>query len=317
MQKEINEEGLVYIDGDIVTSGQAKISVFDSAFVHGDSVQEFTRTFNGKLFKLNEHITRLYKSLKNARIDFDLSPEQLKEITLRILDLNKNFIKPNGDGWIVHLISAGILPKWRKEGFEYRKNTVAIFFIPFKFKSFAKFYRTGVHAVISSIRRVHYSSIDPKMKQCSRMDLNVASREVKCMDPEAFAILLDHEGNIAEGDGQNIFIITDGVIKTPTGRNIMKGISRDTVFELAKELEITVEEVDIQPYDAYNADEAFLTATSFCILPLTKLNWINIDNGKPGPITFKLLDAWSKKVGVDIVQQALSHIEDRPMLEVR
>ena len=304
-----NKDGLVYIDGKIVPSGDAKISVFDSAFVHGDSVQEFTRTFKGELFKLDKHLDRLYKSLKSARIDIEESPEELKEITLKVLNLNRNFIGKKGDGWIVHLISAGILPKWRKEGLEYRKNTIAIFFIPFKFKSFAKFYRTGANAVISTIRRVHYSSIDPKMKQCSRMDLNLASREVQNMDPEAYVLLLDYEGNITEGDGQNIFIVSNGVLKTPTARNIMKGISRDTVFELAKELGIKVEEVDLQPYDVYNADEAFLTATSFCIMPLTKFNWINIGNGKPGPIAFKLLDAWSKKVGIDIVQQALSHIE--------
>lgn len=303
-----NKDGLVYVDGAIVPSGDAKISVFDSAIVHGDSVQEFTRTFKGVLFKLDEHLDRLYRSLKSAKIDIEESPDKLKEITLKVLDINKNFIGKNGDGWIVHLISAGVLPKWKKEGLIYRKNTIVIFFIPFKFKSFAKFYKTGVHAVIPSIRRVHYSSIDPKMKQCSRMDLNLASRQVQAIDPDAFAILLDYEGNIAEGDGQNIFIATGGVLKTPTGRNIMKGISRNTVIELAKELEIKVEEVDLQPYDVYNADEVFLTATSFCILPITRFNFVQISDGKPGAITNKLLKAWSKKVGVDIVEQALSHL---------
>ncbi len=304
-----NKDGLVYVDGKIVPSGDAKISVFDSAIVHGDSVQEFTRTFKGTLFKLDEHLDRLFKTLKSAKIDIVESKDEIKEITLKILDLNKNFIGKNGDGWIVHLITAGVLPKWKKEGLSYRKNTTIIFFIPFKFKSFAKFYKSGAHAVIPSIRRVHYSSIDPKMKQCSRMDLNLASREVQSIDPEAFAILLDNEGNIAEGDGQNIFIVIDGVLKTPTGRNIMKGISRDTVIELAKELDIKVEEVDLQPYDIYNADEVFLTATSFCVIPVTKFNFVEIGDGKPGIITNTLLKTWSKKVGIDIVEQALGYIQ--------
>ena len=102
---------------------------------------------------------------------------------------------------------------------------------------------------------------------------------------------------------------SNGILKTPSGRNIMKGISRDTVFELAKELEMTVKEVDIQPYDVYNADEVFLRATSFCVLPITRFNWTQIGDGKPGVITNKLLEGWSKKVGVDIVKQALSHLE--------
>jgi len=131
------------------------------------------------------------------------------------------------------------------------------------------------------------------------------------MDPNAYALLLDQEGNIAEGDGQNFFIVTKGILRTPTLRNVLGGISRENVIELAKEIKIPVKEVDIQPYDVYNADEAFFTATSFCILPVTKFNWTQIDNGKPGPITNRLLKAWSNKVGVDIVEQAISHLEER------
>jgi len=141
------------------------------------------------------------------------------------------------------------------------------------------------------------------------MDLNVATREVERMNPKAYAILLDQQGNITEGDGQNFFIVTKGVIKTPTLHNTLGGISRATVIELAKKGNIPIEETNIQPYDVYNADEAFLTATSFCILPLTEFNLMSISDSKPGPITKQLLEMWSEEVGMDIVGQAMSHLK--------
>lgn len=303
---------VVYLDGKFIPESEAKISLFDAAFVHGDSVQEFTRTFNGKLFKLDEHIERLFRSLQCVRIDPGLNSTKIKEISLEVLRLNRPLLGLNDDGWIIHQISSGILPKWADEISILPKGpTVAVHFKPFHFESYAKYFKTGVHAVNAWTRRISPRGIDPKVKQCSRMDLNLATREVELMDPNAYALLLDQEGNIAEGDGQNFFIVTKGILRTPTLRNVLGGISRETVIELAKEIKIPVKEVDIQPYDVYNADEAFFTATSFCILPVTKFNWTQIDNGKPGPITNRLLKAWSNKVGVDIVEQAISHLEER------
>jgi len=310
--REIKER-VAYVDGEFVVESEAKVSILDAAFVHGDSVQEFTRTFNGKLFKFDEHMDRLVRSLRCARISLSLSMAELKEITLKIVELNKPLLGPNDDGWVIHLISSGILPKWREKGVTYKDSTVVVHFKPLPFESYAKYYKTGAHVVTAWTRRVSPQSIDPKMKQCSRMDLNLATREVKLMDPNAYAILLDQEGNVAEGDGQNFFIVTKGVIKTPTLRNVLGGISRETVIDLAKKAKIPVEEVDIQPYDVYNADEAFLTATSFCILPVTRFNWIQIGDGKPGPITKRLLEMWSSEVGMDIVEQAMSHLKEKAL----
>jgi branched-chain amino acid aminotransferase len=302
------KERVVYLDGRFVPESEAKISLFDAAFVHGDSVQEFTRTFKGKLFKFDEHMDRLFRSLRCARIEPGLSLTKIKEISLEVLRLNKPLLGPNEDGWVIHLISSGILPKWREKGVTYKDCTVGVHFKPLPFESYADYYKTGVHALTPWTRRISPQSIDPKMKQCSRMDLSLATREVQLMDPNAYALLLDQEGNIAEGDGQNFFIATKGELWTPTLRNVLGGISRETAIELAREIKISVKETDIQPYGVYNADEAFFTASSFCILPVTKFNWTRIGNGKPGPITNRLLQTWSNKVGVDIVQQAMSHL---------
>ncbi len=309
LNTEGKKERVAYVDEEFLPESEAKISILDAAFVHGDSVQEFTRTFKGELFKFDEHMERLARSLRCARINLSISMAELKEASLEIIQRNKPLLGPNDDGWVIQLISSGILPRWREKGIEYKGSTIAIHFKPLPFESYAEYYKKGVRAIVAWTRRASPQSIDPKMKQCSRMDLNVATREVERMNPKAYAILLDQQGNITEGDGQNFFIVTKGVIKTPTLHNTLGGISRATVIELAKKGNIPIEETNIQPYDVYNADEAFLTATSFCILPLTEFNLMSISDSKPGPITKQLLEMWSEEVGMDIVGQAMSHLK--------
>ncbi len=191
---------------------------------------------------------------------------------------------------------------------DYENYTIAIFFQRIHFEKHAKFYSTGAHIITPSTRRMSPVTVDPKIKHSSRIDMAIAVREIANMDPEAFLLVLDEFGNLAEGNGHNIFLVSDGTIKTPRGRNVLKGISRETVIELAKDSNIPIEETDLQPYDLYTADEAFITCTSYCILPITKYNWIEIGDGKVGSVTKKLLKTWSEKVNFDIVGQAESHI---------
>ena len=122
-----------------------------------------------------------------------------------------------------------------------------------------------------------------------------------------WALLLDPDGFITEGTGDNFFIVKNNEIITPEGRNVLRGISRDYIFQLAKELNIPCRESNIEPYDVYNSDEAFMTGTPFCILPTTSLNEIRIGNGKMGKVTNLLLDKWSKNVNLDIKQQIIDY----------
>ena len=117
--------------------------------------------------------------------------------------------------------------------------------------------------------------------------------------------MLDLDGNLSEGTGYNVLMVTDGVIRSPTDRAILQGVSRGMVFDLARQLDIPVVEEDLQPYDLYTADEAFFTTTSPCVLPVTKADNREVGDGKPGPITQQLLAAWSEAVGLDVVDQAL------------
>ena len=138
------------------------------------------------------------------------------------------------------------------------------------------------------------------------MNFVLASLEAHDVDPESYPVLLDLDGNISEGTGFNFWIVTDGVLRTAGDRSILQGVSRTTIIELARELDIPVVEEELQLYDAYNADEAFISGTSPCLLPASKIDNRPIGDDMPGPIVKRLLAAWSEKVGVDIVGQARS-----------
>jgi branched-chain amino acid aminotransferase len=137
------------------------------------------------------------------------------------------------------------------------------------------------------------------------MNFNLAELEAGDVDKAGWPILLDSRGNLSEGVGYNLFMVTDGAIRTPGDRSVLQGVSRGVVFDLAKRLGIPCVEEDLQPYDLYTANEAFLTSTSPCVLPVTRVDRRPIGRGAPGPIVERLLAAWSAEVGVDIVEQAV------------
>ena len=148
------------------------------------------------------------------------------------------------------------------------------------------------------------NSLEPKLKHYSRMNFSMAELEATDMDPDAQAVLLDLDGYISENTSGNFFIVTDGVIRTPNDRSILQGVSRLDIFDLAERLGIPVSEEDLQPYDAYTADEAFLTNTIYCALPVSRIDNRSLDSDVPGPVVQRILAAWSESVGVDIVDQA-------------
>jgi branched-chain amino acid aminotransferase len=167
-----------------------------------------------------------------------------------------------------------------------------------------KLFDTGINAVIPSQRAIPAHLLEPKIKSRSRIHYQMANIEVSYWNgDDNWALLLDPDGFIAEGTGDNFFIIKDGIILTPEGRNVLRGISRAYIFELAQSMEIECLEKNIEPYDVYTADEAFMTGTPFCLLPVTKLKGIAIKNGKVGNIFRRLLKKWSENVGVDIEKQ--------------
>lgn len=301
---------LVYINGALLPRDQAKISVFDAAVMLGDTVTESTRTFGHRPFKLDQHIRRLYQSLKVTRIDPGMAADEMHALSLRVLAANQHALGPDDDCWLVHNISRGLSVAGADPTVQRSPATIIIFTSPMILTDWARFYTEGCHAVTPMSRAMPAQALDARIKNRSRMAYTLAEIEVKLVDPRAQGILLDIDGNIAENKGGNFFIVADGVLKTPTTRNALAGVSRATVLELAAQLGIPARETDLQPYDVYTADEAFFTSTPYCIMPATRFNGLPVGDGKVGAVTKRLLAGWSELVGVDIVAQGLRQLEE-------
>ena len=164
-------------------------------------------------------------------------------------------------------------------------------------------YQTGIHVVTARIRHQPPECMDPKLKVRSRLYWFIADNEAHLVDPQATALVLDLNGNISECHGSNFLIVQDGRILSPTTRNMLEGVTWKTTLELAAKAGIPVEIRDITLHEAYNADEAFITSSSICTMPVTKLDNIQIGNGKPGPVVKLLLEAWSGLAGYDVVER--------------
>jgi branched-chain amino acid aminotransferase len=297
-------ERQVYISGRMVPESEARISIFDSAVMLGDTATESTRTFNHQPFKLAEHIDRLFKSLKVMRIDPGCDVGEMLRITQKVLAANLACYEQDQDCWIVHNISRGLSIAGSDPTATAGGATVMIFTQPMDLRSWAGFYTKGCHAVTSMSRAVPAQSLNARIKNRSRLAYTLAEIEVKLVDPDAQGVILDIHGNVAENKGGNIFVVSDGVLKTPTTANCLAGMSRATVLQLACELAIPIEETILQPYDLATADEVFFTSTPYCIMPATRFNGIDIGDGLVGPVTKRLLNAWGALVGVDIQKQA-------------
>lgn len=298
----------VYISGRMVPETEAKISIFDSAIMLADTVTESTRTFRHKPFKLEQHIERLYQSLKLTRIDPGMSAEKMLRTTLDVFEANLDNYGEKDDCWIVHNISRGIAIAGADPTVQVGAATVMIFTQFMDLKPWARFYAEGCHGVTPISRMVPSQSLDPRIKNRSRLAYTLAEMEAKQIDPAAQSVILDLNGHVAENKGGNIFCVTKGVLRTPTTVNCLAGVSRATALELARKLGIPTEETTLLPYDLATADEMFFTSTPYCIMPSTKFNNLQVGDGQVGPVTKRLLEAWSELVGMDIVAQARAQI---------
>jgi len=298
-------EPLVYLRGEIVPASRALLPVYDAGIVLGATVTEMTRTFGHRMFRLNDHLDRLGRALKYVRFELPDSRAEIEARTAEIVAHNLTLIGPEDDLGIIHFVTAGEYKTYAGMAGKQAdlRPTVCIHTFPMPFEIWAGKFEVGQHLITPSIRHVPPQCYDPKMKYRSRMHYYLADKEAQVTDPNGAALLLDLDGNVTETGGANFLIVEKGTIVSPTTRNILPGISRQTVAELAQELGIPFVERDFQAFNVINADEAFTTSTPYCLLPVTKINGLPIGSGKPGPIFEKILNAWSARVGVDIRRQ--------------
>ena len=274
-------EYTAYFNGEWVPVSQAKIDIEDRGFTTGDVVFDVARTFNGKTFRLKYHIDRLYRSLKYVRIDSGLSPEEMQDISEEAVRRNEHLRAEVGDYYVRQFVTRGKGPWTHSAG----PPTVCVRVGPINTGPYAHLFKDGLHAVITRTRSYPSESLDSKIKHYSRMNFALAELEAADVDPNAWPILSDADGNLTEGTSNNVFLVTNGVIRTPGDGTILQGGSRNMVFDLASQLNIPVVEEDLQPYDLYTSDEAFFSRTGPCILPVTKVDNRQVADGEPGPIT--------------------------------
>lgn len=297
-------ERQVYINGRMTPESQAAISIFDVGRLYGATLYESIRTFKHEPFKLEEHYRRLKNSLRYAGILEQLDFARVEEAVAKTLQANLHLAAPEDDLWVCVEVTPGTafpMPLLKQQD---TTPTVMAYSSPLPHAEYARYYTAGKPVVTSLYRNIPPQCFEQRCKNRSRLPHFLSKLDGKRLDPEAFALMLDISGYITEGTGANIFFLLGGIIYTPTTRNILVGISRQYVIELAGKLGLEVVEADITLYEAYNAEEAFWTTTSYCILPISIIDGRRIGRSYPGTVAGKLLSLWSREVGVDIAGQA-------------
>jgi branched-chain amino acid aminotransferase len=298
---------VVYVNGTFVPEAEARISIYDSALMFGDMVFEMTRSFNKRQFKLREHIDRLFAGIKILRIPLRMTPDELERACQDTVAANEPAFAADDEHRLMIDVSRGVLGIYADiEGLPGGPTVViADFPLRWTVANMGRLFETGINAVIPSQRAIPATLLDPKIKNRSRIHYQIANIETsQVKGDDNWALLLDPDGFIAEGTGHNFFVVKAGTVITPEGRNILRGVSRDYVLQdLCAQLRIPVVERNIEPYDAHTADEAFITGTPFCMLPVTALNGLPIGTGAAGPVFSRLLAQWSANAGVDIKAQ--------------
>lgn len=297
----------VFFNGELVHESEAKISIYDSALMFGDMVFEMTRSFNKEQFELRAHIDRLYVGCKILRIPIEMTPSEMEDACYKTIEANEHLFEEDDEHRLMIDVSRGLLGIYQGiEGLHTGPNVIiADFPLRWTVRGMGKLFDEGINAVITSQRAIPATLMEPKIKNRSRIFYLMANIEASLMKGENnWALLLDPDGFIAEGSGDNFFIIKDKKIISPEGRNMLRGISRDYVMNvIGPDLGFEVIEKNIEPYDVYNADEAFMTGTPFCMLPVTSLNDVKIGDGKVGQHFNSLLNQWSKNMNLNISDQ--------------
>jgi branched-chain amino acid aminotransferase len=285
----LEKELLVYVDGSYYPKSQAKISVFDHGLLYGDGIFEGIRAYNGSVFKLKEHIDRLYRSAHMIMLEIPMAKEQMIQAVLEAL--RKNSLK---DSYIRLIVTRGVgdlglnPKKCAKPTIIIITDTITLHKVEAKEK--------GVTAMLSWVKRDPVDATTHEIKSLNYLNSILAKIEANIAGVDE-AICLDKNGFICEGVAENLFMVKNGKLFTPPSyTGALQGITAEEVMRLARRLGYDVEEKNITPYELFNAEEAFFTGTAAEIIPVREINKRTVDSGNPGPITKKLIAEFSKAV---------------------
>ena len=303
-------ERIAYFNGEFVPESHVLIPFRDRGFRFGDGVFDTARTVGGEIFRLKEHVDRLYRSLRYLRIEPPETPDEMSAATEEVVRHNLSLLPEGEDYWVFQNVSRG--PDWVGDEPNLRRGpTVVVHVMPLPLRERAALFRDGIELMTSSFRRIAPDAQSPRAKMSSYINLILADMEVKSSNPKAWATMLDVEGRLNEGVGQNLFLVRGGELLTPRGAMVLEGVSRGVVLDLAAELGVPARESDLDLYDAYTSDEAFLSSTSLCICPVRSIDHRPLaEAAVPGPITRRLMDGYKRALGgFDFEAQYLRMIE--------
>jgi branched-chain amino acid aminotransferase len=278
----------IYMNGKLVEKADAVISVYDHGFLYGDGIFEGIRIYNSVVFKLLEHIVRLYESAKSIDLTIPLSIDEMCKAVKDTVEANAK-----KDGYIRLIVSRGV----GNLGLDPRKTTNPQIIIIVDDISIypEEMYEKGMEIITAATIRNIPNALNPRIKSLNYLNNILAKLEAnRAGVPEA--IMLNHLGEVAECTADNIFLVKNGVLKTPAPQcGILEGITRNTVMDLARAEKIPVQEVVITRHDVFIADECFLTGTAAEVIPVIEVDARTIGTGKPGPLTAKILTEFRKK----------------------
>jgi branched-chain amino acid aminotransferase len=279
----------IYLDGKFVDAADAKVSVFDHGLLYGDGIFEGIRLYQGNVFRLEEHLERLWYSAKALLLNIPISRPEMAVAVCETC-------RQNGlrDGYIRLVVTRGVgdlgLSPWLcpKPSLIIIADKIALF--P------PEYYSSGLSIVTVPTRRMSAAALPPMVKSLNYLNNILAKIEARNAGALE-AIMLNEAGFVTECTGDNVFIVHKGRLLTPAAQQgALKGITRDTIFSIAQHLGISLEEHELTRYDVWNADECFLTGTAAEVIPVVKLDGREIGDGKPGPVTGRVLIEYRQRV---------------------
>jgi branched-chain amino acid aminotransferase len=279
----------IYLDGQLVDSADAKISVFDHGLLYGDGIFEGIRLYDGNVFRLEEHLERLEYSAKALLLKLPLTRAETSKAVCETCRANNL-----RDGYIRLVVTRGVgdlgLSPWLcpKPSMFIIADKIALY--P------AEHYTKGLEIVTVPTRRTNPAALSPAIKSLNYLNNIMAKIEAKQYGALE-AIMLNDQGFVAECTGDNVFIVHKGKLYTPSAQQgALKGITRDAIFDIAQELGIPIEEHELTRYDLWNSDECFLTGTGAEVIPVVKLDGREVGSGKPGPVFARVLECFRRRV---------------------
>ena len=276
--------GIAFLDGQYVPMAEAKISVLDWGFLHSDATYDTVHVWNGRFFRLDLHIERFFGGLERLRMTIPYGREEVAEILHNCVALSGHRA-----AYVEMLCTRGASPTFSRDPRDAINRFMA-FSVPYGSVANAEQMQRGLHVAISDKVRIPPASVDPAIKNYHWLDLVRGLYDAYDRGAET-ALILDTEGNVAEGPGFNVFAVKDGALTTPA-TGVLPGITRRTVFDLAAELGLAAEAAPLSVGALRRADEAFITSTAGGIMPVTKIDGFPVGDGTAGPVTTRLKDLY-------------------------